>query len=48
MIRSFPLQVVTLSLFALLSSCCDRKLYSFLPEQKAEPKPETPQTQDPT
>jgi hypothetical protein len=42
MIRPSPLQIVTLSVFIFLSSCCDRELYSFLPEERAEPKPESP------
>ena len=42
MIRPFPPQIFTLSVFIFLSSCCDRELYSFLPEERAEPKPESP------
>ena len=42
MIRSSLLQLVTLSLFVFLSSCCDRELYSFLPEERSEPEPEAP------
>lgn len=42
MTRSSLLQLVTLSLFVFLSSCCDRELYSFLPEERSEPEPEAP------
>ena len=43
MTRLRPLQIANLSLCALLVSSCDNKRYSFLPEEKPEPKPEAPE-----
>ncbi|MDB4464021.1 SUMF1/EgtB/PvdO family nonheme iron enzyme, partial [Akkermansiaceae bacterium] len=42
MIRPSPFQIVILSFFVFLSSCCDRELHAFLPAEKSEPKPEAP------